>query len=282
MALKKASSSSLHPAMPVGAAPPAPEPTIAPAAAAEPVEAAHDGGAEQATPAGQVLQMRQRAAAPEVVEPPAPAADVERPLAKARTSRGAQSAPPASPKALSPTPATDGGGVAVKVRRVAVSKRGKRAYTYAWATTDVKVMRDEWKRLRPVYRKHFASADPEGEYRLGFSSFLAVAVAEGLKTPAAWLGQVRNDARKERPTGGREQVGLVWSVTTEAAVIDAFEEMDARDWPSGFSLTKQNLAAAAILHGLRTADTWILSVPNDDRFSVPVETDGRLKANTGA
>lgn len=166
-----------------------------------------------------------------------------------------------------------------RARRVLITKRGKKDYTYSWAKSDVAEMKDAWRRWRSLYNQHWTTVDPEGEYRLVWSSFLAAAVTRGLADPQAWIGSVRNDARKQRVEGGSQQVGLVWPVAVDRAVVDVWEEYEGASWPDGFSLTKQNVAAAAILHALKSVEEWVFLVPNDDRFSVPVEDDGRLRAN---
>lgn len=165
------------------------------------------------------------------------------------------------------------------VRDIAVSKRGKRDYNYSWPKDDVAQMQAAWEHYRPLYRRYWQAQNPRGAYKLARSPFFAQALLEAFRNPSAWLETVRNDARKEPLIGGREQVGLVWPVEVEEQVVDLFETLDRSQFPAGFSLTKQHLAAAAILHGLASAERWYLTVPNDDRHSIPVETDGRLKDN---
>lgn len=170
-----------------------------------------------------------------------------------------------------------------QTRRVATSKRGKRDYNYSWPSVDVRRMREAHERWRGPYRTYWTEADPHGTYRLNFSSFVARALLEAFSTDlGTWLPTVRNDARREPVGGGREQVGLVWPVEVENYVVETWETLDRSQFPDGFHLTKQHLAAAAILHGLESVRGWVLSVPNDDRFNVPVPGDGRLKENRGA
>ena len=168
------------------------------------------------------------------------------------------------------------------VRQVVISKRGKRDFNYSWPKEDVQAMKAAWARYRPMYRQHWKAVDPAGSYGLVFSAFVAVALQEALGEPGEWLGTVRNDARKEPVVGGRSQVGLVWPVEVEEQVVALWEAVDPEVFGEGFAVTKQHLAAAAILHGLKSADRWYLSVPNDDRFSVPVAADGRLRDNKQA
>lgn len=165
------------------------------------------------------------------------------------------------------------------VRDIAVSKRGKRDYNYSWPKDDVAQMQAAWEHYRPLYRRYWQAQNSRGAYKLARSPFFAQALLEAFRNPSAWLDTIRNDARKEPLLGGREQVGLVWPVEVEEQVVDLFETLDRSQFPAGFALTKQHLAAAAILHGLASAEQWYLTVPNDDRHSIPVETDGRLKDN---
>lgn len=166
-----------------------------------------------------------------------------------------------------------------EVRRVEVSKRGKRDFNYSWARADVAVMRAAHGKYMPLYRRMWQERDPGGSYRLVFSAFVARALMEAFNDVDAWVHTIRNDARKEPVEGGREQVGLVWPVEVENLVVEAWETFDRGRLPSGFALTKQHLASAAILHGLKSADRWVLAVGNDDRFNVPVRNDGRLREN---
>jgi hypothetical protein len=165
------------------------------------------------------------------------------------------------------------------VRRVVSSKRGKRDYNYSWPKDDLAVMRKVFQHYVPLYRRYWAGRDPGGNYRLTFSPFVARALQEAFKDPTGWLSTVRNDARKEPIVCGREQVGLVWPASVEEQVVDLWETLDRDLFPEGFLLTKQHLAAAAILEGLKTVEEWFSTVANDDRFSVPVASDGRLREN---
>lgn len=165
------------------------------------------------------------------------------------------------------------------VRRVEVSKRGKRDFNYTWARVDVKQMRDAYRHYLPLYSRMWQQRDPGGSYRLVFSAFVAKALRVAFEDFSPWLSTIRNDARKEPVAGGREQVGLVWPVEVERQVVEAWETLDRSWFPEGFALTKQNLASAAILYGLGSADRWVLSVGNDDRFNIPVDSDGRLRHN---
>lgn len=165
------------------------------------------------------------------------------------------------------------------VRRVVASKRNKRDFNYSWPRTDVEQMRAAHKAFAPLYRKYWEDRDPDGAYRLVFSAFVARALQVAFEDPTPWVSSIRNDARKEPIAGGQQQVGLVWPVAVERSVVDAFEDFDMSLLPEGFALTKQHLAAAAILHGLKSVKEWVLFVPNDDRFNMPVDADGRLQHN---
>jgi hypothetical protein len=166
---------------------------------------------------------------------------------------------------------------AVAVRRVTVSRRGKRDFNHTWASEDVAIMRAEHAKYLGVYRQAWRERDPQGSYRLVFSAFIARALEEALDEVGEWVETIRNDARKVPVLGGREQVGVVWPVALDDRLVDLCESFDRSLLPAGFGLTKQHVASAAILHGLRSVPTWVLSVPNDDRFSVPAAGDGRLR-----
>lgn len=231
-------------------------------------------------------------AAPQPRPTPSPATA---PAARARGGQRERVAPAARQRAGSRA-ATEGGslpslaGIALSppsappanVARIKASKRGKRDVNYSWPKRDYAAMQAAWEECKPLYSRYWRREDPGGAYRLGFSAFVAKAMLVAFENPDAWLDTVRNDGRLEPVEGGRQQVGLVWPVEVENQVIDLWESLDRSRFPAGFSLTKQHLAAAAILHGLETRGEWLLQVGNDDRFSVPVEGDGRLRANRAA
>lgn len=164
-----------------------------------------------------------------------------------------------------------------------VSKRGKRDYNYSFPKEDANRMRDAYAYFRPLYRRHWKTVHQDSTRKLVLSTFLAHALHVAFLDPPAWLGMVRNDARKEPVLGGREQMGLVWPVEVEEQVVDLFESLDrSPQFPEGFSLTKQHMVAAAILYGLSSAEDWFLDVRNDDRYSPPTQADGRLRTNKAA
>lgn len=217
--------------------------------------------------------------APEAAaEPPGAGPASEEAPAEPETRQATGSEPVVPTASSTPVKAPE---IPAGVRRVEVSKRGKRDFNYSWPKVDVAVMREAWETYRPLYRRYWADRDPGGAYRLVFSAFVAHALQVAFEDMDAWVDTIRNDARKQPVEGGREQVGLVWPVEVENRIIDVWETFDKSRLPAGFSLTKQHLAAAAILYGLRTANEWYPEVGNDDRFSIPVESDGRLRMNRG-
>lgn len=163
------------------------------------------------------------------------------------------------------------------VRRVQLSHRRKSDAAFSWPVADMEALRAAHKTWSAPYRRYWREQDPQGKYRLTFSSFLASAIVWACQRPDEWFSTVRNDARKEPIAGGRLQVGVKWPTEMDDFLEEMWEEADPSLFPSGFVLTKSHLALAAALYGIGSAGEWVLSCSNDDRYSVPTEDDGRVK-----
>lgn len=252
MALKKAANSGLHPAAPGDRT--SPEAAIIDSAAAERVVVVRE------QPAAAVVPIRQAPPAPKSA--PAPVAVVRAPKPAS-----------AAPRVGSPTK---------EPKRGRVSRRNKQDVVFLWARQDLEEIQRIYRDVRGTYRREKKASDPSGKYQLLISALTAEALRRGLATPGEWAASVRNDARRVPNPEGHAQIGLVWPVELADQLLEAWEDMEASDmWPDDFFLTKANLAAAGILHALRSVDEWLLEVPNDDRHSVPTAEDGRHNPRRG-
>lgn len=273
MGLKKAANQQ-HPAIPASVEARRPDPaTQVQAAATEPtsareVPAPREAASVSARPVAPVAVVRP--VTPAVVAVGAPAASLV-------VSRGGGERLLPVPSDL-PVPLP--GLVSAEARHAGVSARGKQDVTFAWATEDWKPVQDAFRRSRSQYRLSWSAGQPGQKFQLSISPFTATAVMWGLRDPQVWLSSVRNDARRDRAAAvRRQQVGLVWPTEVLDAVQQAWEDLELADWPDGFALTKANLVAAAAIWAVTRVEDWLMRVPNDDRFSVPLPGDGRL---TGA
>lgn len=264
MALRKAASSTRHPAERVTApevgegaqvlAMPDRHPEPAPTAAAAPVEV------------------------PSEIEAPA-RVPVDRP-----TSGPASPAVRTTRRPARPAPAPSGSAEVAADRpqpRRKVSNRGKQNAIFRWPKADAHAVKMALRRAAPGYRAHHDAASPGEKHLLSMSPFTATALARALDHPQDWVATVRNDGRKEPIEGGVTQVGLIWDKALCDRLHEAWERLDLELSTESFALTKANLAIAGILHEVARAEEWVLGVPNDDRFSEPTEVDGRVRRPAG-
>ena len=179
------------------------------------------------------------------------------------------------------------------VPRRDVSLRGGRRINLKWSAEEDRFVTAEHYRLQMLYVAGKQEVSPGSKWGLTRSHLTGHALTRALKRPNAWAkpGVIRNHG--SRITGPKDQaanemthlinVTFLWPETL-LTQLDALQlklsQRSANTWGPRFTLTLSNIAVAGILHELKTVDEWYLDVPNDDRFLVPLNKDGRIRRGT--